>query len=117
MKNKAIRTLQAVAFSALLALPLAAAAKAPAQKAKQQAWPAENLTGTIESVDPAQHIVVIKTADGVPFDMVVTHATRIASGDQTLQMGDLNSNVNRNVTVRFVPESRGDVARTIQLQG
>lgn len=116
MRSRAIRMLEAVAFSVLLALPLAAATKSSTTKAKQQAWPAENLTGTIESVDPVQHLVIVK-ADGVPYDMVIGQSTRIKSGDQNLKLGDLSSDVNKSVSVRFVPEARGDVARSIQLQG
>lgn len=116
MRNRAIRVLEAVVFSALLALPLAAATKSATAKAQQQAWPAESLTGTIESVDPAQHLVIVES-DGVPFDMVVGPSTRIQSGDQSVTLGDLGQDVNKSVSVRFVPEARGDVARAIQLQG
>jgi hypothetical protein len=61
--------------------------------------------------------VVIQTAGGVPFDMVITGNTRIEKGNQTLTMQDLKQDMNQNVSVRFVPESRGDVARSIQLNG
>lgn len=117
MRKRAARVLEAAAFSALLALPLVAATKSSTDKAKEQAWPAESLTGTIQSVDPAQHLVVVKDANGVPFDMVVGSSTRIESGDQKVKLGDLSSDVNKSVSVRFVPEARGDVARDIQLQG
>lgn len=117
MRSRAIRMLEALAFSALLALPLTAATKSSTDKTKEQAWPAENLSGTIESVDPAQHLVIVKDANGVPFDLVVGQRTRIESGDQTMKLGDLSSDVNKNVSIQFVPEARGDVARTIQLQG
>lgn len=116
MRTKAMRALGAVAFSALLAIPLAAATKSSTAKAKEQAWPAENLTGTIQSVDPAQHLVVVKS-DGVPFDIVVGPSTRIESGDQTLKLGGLSPDVNKSVSIHFIPEARGDVARAIQVQG
>ena len=68
-------------------------------------------------VDPAQHIVVIKDESGIPFDMVVTPATRIRFENQKLKLGDLISDVNKKVTLKFVPERRGDVARSIQVNG
>ena len=123
---KMLKVLEAVAFAALLTLPAAAATKAatkehkaPAKTAKveRQAWPAEDITGTIASVDPAQHLVIVKTSDGVPFDMTVSRSTRIEAGDQRMKLDELNSDVNKNVSVKFVPERRGDVARTIQITG
>jgi hypothetical protein len=47
--------------------------------------------------------------------MVVTPNTRIKSGDQSLSLQDLQNDTNRSVSVHFVPERRGDVARSIQL--
>ncbi|HEV2448109.1 MAG TPA: hypothetical protein VGS58_19395 [Candidatus Sulfopaludibacter sp.] len=123
---KMLRVLEAVAFAALLTLPAAAATKAAARehkapartaKAARHAWPAEDITGTIASVDPARHLVIVKTSDGVPFDMTVGRSTRIEAGTQTVKLDDLNSDVNKSVSVKFVPERRGDVARTIQITG
>ena len=115
-----------IACAALLAIPLIAGQKAvPASnsgkvnstQAERSAWPPETLTGKITMVDPAEHLVVVQDADGVPFDMVVTHATQIRSGNQRLNLGSLTPDAQKTVTLRFVPERRGDVARSIQLNG
>jgi hypothetical protein len=84
---------------------------------QRTAWPPETLNGTITMVDPTQHLVVVQDSSGVPFDMVVTGSTRIRSGNQRLTLGDLTSDLNKSVSLRFKPERRGDVARSIQLNG
>jgi hypothetical protein len=117
MKTKL--TFLSAACSLLLAIPLAAAGKAnPANAtAVRSAWPAETLSGKITMVDPVKNLVVVETADGVPFDMVLTPRTRIESGQQRVTIQDLSGDVNRNVSVRFVPERRGDVARSMEIGG
>ena len=125
--NKSMLTwLGLIACAALLTVPLVGSqkamrtaenAKAQSNGAERSAWPPETLTGKIMMVDPAQHILVIQDSSGVPFDMVVTRATQIRSGDEKLKLGDLSSDVSKNVSLKFVPERRGDVARSIQLNG
>ena len=113
--------LAAAVCSLLLAMPMAAASASSANKgnkiAMRSAWPAETLSGTITMVDPGLQTVVVQTSGGVPFDMVVTKNTRIESGSRTVSLQDLEQDTNQKVSVRFVPERRGDVARTIQLNG
>ncbi|HEX3744435.1 MAG TPA: hypothetical protein VHW09_10915 [Bryobacteraceae bacterium] len=111
--KKQFSMLATAAGAILLAIPLCAAN----HTAGRNVWPAETLSGKITIVEPATHTVVIQTAGGVPFDMVITGNTRIEKGNQTLTMQDLKQDMNQNVSVRFVPESRGDVARSIQLNG
>jgi len=84
---------------------------------EQKTWPPETLSGKIMMVDPNQKLVVVETADGVPFDLVVTRRTRILSGNQALSLGDLRQDVNKGVSIRFTPEGRGDVAVSIQING
>jgi hypothetical protein len=84
---------------------------------ERPAWPAESLNGTISMVDPSQHILVVTDHDGVPFDIMIDHSTRIESDNSRLTLSDLSSDVNKPVTVRFVPEGRGDVGRTVSLNG
>jgi len=115
MKTK-LSFLAGMASSLLLAIPLAAA-NGPANSATRNAWPAETLSGKITMVDPAQNLVVVQTPDGVPFDMVLTPRTLIDSGNQRVTMKDLSGDINQNVSVRFVPERRGDVARSIEIGG
>jgi len=105
----------AAACALLLAVPLVAA-NTTRKTAARSAWPAETLSGTITMVDPGLKTVVVQTG-GVPFDMVVTGNTRIESGNRAITLRDLQQDLNKGVSIRFVPERRGDVARTIQLNG
>lgn len=78
-------------------------------------WSAQELTGTITIVDPARKLVVIQTAGGVPYDLDVTRETHIRNGNQHLSLTDLSQDMNRNVSVRLIPERRGDVASWIRI--
>ena len=119
MGRRLFGVLGVAACSLLVAVPLLAAnpAKSNSSEKAMQAWPAETLAGTIMTVDPSQNLVIVKGPDGVPFDMVVSRATRIESGSQHLTLDQLKADTNRNVSVRFVPERSGDVARSIQVTG
>jgi len=66
-------------------------------------------------VDPARKLVVVQDSSGVPFDMVVSQSTRIKSASGPINWNDLNSDLNRNASIQFVPERRGDVAQTINV--
>jgi hypothetical protein len=114
MERKTADWLVRAACAALLAAPLVAA---PRVSTERSSWAPETLQGTITMVDPAQHILVVQDASGVPFDMVVTHATNIRSGGHEMRLRDLHQDINQNVSVRFIPERRGDIARSIQLTG
>ena len=104
------RSLLAISACALMsAIPLAAASM-------RSAWPAESLSGKITNVDPGRNMVVIQTADGIPFDMYVTNKTRIQSGEQSIALKDLAGDMNQSVSVKFVPERRGDVAESIRIE-
>lgn len=94
-----------------------AAAHKTAAKATLHRWRAETLSGEIAMVDPANRLLVVNSADGVPFDMIVTRSTRIESGSQTLKLSDLSSKTKQGASVHFVPERRGDVAQSIQVTG
>jgi hypothetical protein len=110
-----------VACGALAAAPLfgadASSATSKKSAAVRSAWSAESLSGTITMGDAARKTVVVQTPGGVPFDMVITRNTRIKSGDRAITLQDLPKDVNRGVSVKFVPERRGDIATTIQLNG
>lgn len=110
MKTKVVLVMVACALPMIAA---SAVTKAPAANA----WPAETLSGKIMSVDPNLNVVVVKTSGGVPFDFDISRHTQIRSGGQALTIKDLATDVNKNVSVKFVPERRGDVAQTIQLNG
>lgn len=117
--------LAGTACALLLAMPLTAAnvpaAKAnknkPAITAIRSAWSPEILSGKITMVDPNQKLMVMQTPDGVAFDMVVTPHTRMRLGDHATTLKDLTQDVNKPISVRFIPERRGDVAESIQIGG
>ena len=119
--KKLLQALGSASCALLLAIPLSAANE-PAAKTHQTtahvktAWPAETITGQIQKVLPNQDIVVLET-DGVAYDLRVTSHTRIESGSQKLSLQSLASDTHKNISVRFVPERRGDMARSIQLMG
>ena len=126
MKQAMVSVLGAAACALLLSVPATAAEKAVpaaqkttrmAAKKARTAWPAESLSGTIAMVNTAEHRVVVTDSNGTPFDMIVTPSTRIRSGDRSLKLNDLASRTNKGASVHFVPERRGDVARSIQVNG
>ena len=80
-----------------------------------EAWPPETLMGTIVMVDPAAKLVVIQDRSGIPYDLQITPSTHVFSGNQRLDLRDLSMKTNDNVSVRFIPERRGDVAKSIQV--
>jgi hypothetical protein len=117
MKNSILIALTA---AALVSMPMTCAAASTtaktiktAQKAAQAMWPPERLSGKITMVDPVRKLVVVQDSSGVPFDMVVSRFTRIKSASGRVKLSDLNSDLNRNASIKFVPERRGDVAETI----
>ncbi len=69
MSRAILRTaLCAISFAAL-AFAGSTASKAP--KSRSQ-WPPENLSGKIEMVDTANHLLIVKDSDGATFDFKVT---------------------------------------------
>ena len=47
----------------------------------------------------------------------ITAKTRIKSGDQPITIKDLTRDMNKAVSAKFTPERRGDVAKSIQING
>ena len=68
-------------------------------------------------VIPDKNLIVVKTSDGVTYDMDVSPGTKIESGGQTVALQNLGQDMNDNVSVKFTAEHRGDIARTIQING
>jgi hypothetical protein len=99
--------------------PAAVPAKATTHSAVRvrSAWPQETLSGKISMVDPDRKLVVVKGPDGVPFDMVVTPKSHITSGDQALKFKDLAQDQNKEVSIQFIPERRGDVVKSMRIGG
>jgi hypothetical protein len=113
MRKTLLAMLGASACALMLAVPMVAAQQKA--NAPRSAWAPENLTGRIDLVDPALHVVVVKGPGGVPFDIDVTQATRIQSGGQSMKLQDLARDTGKQVSVRFTPARRGDVAESIQV--
>ena len=82
-------------------------------QATEQRWAAQNLKGTISMVDPKMNLVVVRDSSGVPFDIKVARSTRIDAGAKREELSQLAPN--QSVSVQFVPEANGDIARTIQV--
>lgn len=117
MKN-VVSVIASVACALLLALPAAAASKPATAKTRPAAektqWAPETLSGKITMVDPNQKLIVVQS-DGVPFDMMITPRTRIEANGNRIGWNSLKNDQNQSVTLRFVPEARGDVARTVKI--
>jgi hypothetical protein len=107
-------TLNLAGAALALVIPAMAADK-PA--ALRNAWPAETLSGKVDLVEPGQRVLVVEGPDKVPYDIVVTPRTRIKADGRTVALKDLTQYQNKDVTVRFVPEGRGDIARRIDITG
>ncbi len=105
------------AFAAQKPAPTNAKPAAKAQKMAQRAWAPQTLKGKIVSVDPARKLVIVKDEAGVPFDMRVTASTRIRANGQKLKLDGLKADAGKPVSVRYIPEGRGDMAQSIQLAG
>ena len=123
MKPLMTSILAGTACALILAIPVSAADKPPVTTGAahsatlRSAWPPENLSGALSMVDRKADLVVIKGADGVPFDMTITPSTHIWSGNRKVSLGDLEQYRNKQVSVRYVPELRGDVAESIRITG
>ncbi len=78
-------------------------------------WAPETLSGKITMVDPARSLVIVQDSNGVPFDIMVNRSTRIQSANGSLNLDTLNSDVNHNASITFIPERRGDIAKTINV--
>ncbi len=116
MKKTISRTaLGALTFALLSAVSVYAAPK-PNPASQNQRWPAENLSGTIDMVIPAQHLVVVKDSTGTTFDFVVNPRTQIMDNGRSDNLAGLSSKMNDQVQVHFIPESKGDIARTIHIE-
>jgi len=110
-----LSVLAALAAASLFALALPALA---ANKSKPAAaWAPQTLSGKIMMVDPAARLVVVQDSSGTPFDLMVTPRTRIEQGSRQLTLKDLAGDTNQGASVRFIPERKGDVARSIDMQG
>jgi hypothetical protein len=76
---------------------------------------AEDLSGTITSVDPSDKEVTVTGSNGVPYDFDLTHSTRVELSNKPIATTELASESHRQATIHFVPTSQGNMARSIQI--
>lgn len=76
---------------------------------------AEDLTGTISLVSPADKTLTLLGANGVPYDFQVTKKTQVELGDKSIAANELASEEHEQATIHFVPTSRGNLAESIRI--
>jgi hypothetical protein len=63
-----------------------------------------------------QRLIVLKAEVGVPYNFIVTAATKIEIGGEKKAFEDLTTLSNTNLSVTFVPTREGNLARKIQVE-
>lgn len=113
------KLLSACLAAGLILSPCVFALQAQEQKESPKApgalGPAETLSGTIMMVEVQKKLLIVKASSGVPYNFVVTPATRITAGKERLKLADLSARTDKAVTVRFVPTRQGNLARSVEL--
>ena len=103
----------AIGLSTILGFPVLMAATKTTSRPAEQRWAAQNLNGTVQMVDPSADLLVIRDSSGVPFDIKVRPSTRIETGTTREALSQLTPK--ESVSVHYIPESNGDIGRTIQV--
>ncbi len=76
----------------------------------------ETLSGTLSAVDADKKLVVVNGSNGVPYDFMVSGATKITVGGSKAKLADLSGDTSKQATVTFMAEKkRGNMARTIEV--
>ena len=91
-------------------------APAKAIPSQQPLGAPETLSGTILAVDVEHKLVVVKAADGVTFNFLLTPSTRVTSGGQPIAIPDLATKDSKTVTIKFVPMRHGNVAKSVDVK-
>ena len=109
----------ATILCASMALPAVTAkaattTKTVARHAIPTRWQAQQLKGTISMVDPQQDLLVVRDPSGTPFDLQVHRSTHILQGRSSVKLSQLSKN--ESVSIRYIPEARGDIAQRIEVQ-
>ena len=76
---------------------------------------AEDLTGTISLVSPADKTLTLLGANGVPYDFQITRKTQVELGHKTVAANELPGEEHAHATIHFVPTSRGNLAQSIRI--
>jgi hypothetical protein len=61
-----------------------------------------------------QRLIVLKGEGGVPYNFQVTPATKIEIGGKKAGFEDLDTIINANISITFVPMRQGNLARKVQ---
>ena len=116
MRTKLCFTAAAAMLAFLPALAAATTGKTP-EKGTRSASETEVMYGKIAMVDTQNHVVVVKDdSSGIPFDLEIKPDTEILSGDNHVALDQLKDDISRDVTVEFLSERSGDVARSIRVR-
>jgi len=88
---------------------------APAEKPKAELAKPETISGALQMVAADKKIVVLTDSAGTPYDFKVTGATRIKVAGKKAKLGDLASETNKTVSIKFLPTRSGNVAQSIEI--
>jgi len=119
---KKVLFLLVACFMVSISLALAQEAKtkeapAAAEKPKEAMVKAETLAGTLQTVLVDKKLIVVASSNGVPYNFVVSGATRIKVGGTKAKLADLAGATGKSVSVKFVPEKRaGNIAQSVEVQ-
>ena len=118
-RSRIILAVLAVTLFSLTPLLATAPKQAEAQKkaaAARTFTGPQTLVGKISMVQVREGLVVVKDSNGVPFDFKVAHA-KIEIDGQRGKMTNLSADINKAVSVKYIPLASGDVAQTIVVKG
>lgn len=76
----------------------------------------ETMSGTLTIVQPQKGLIVVTASNGVPFDFQASRA-RIEVNGARAKLDSIQQDMNKQITVRFVPYPRGDMARSVTVIG
>ena len=88
---------------------------APAETPKAELAKPETISGALQMVAADKKIVVLTDSAGTPYDFKVTGATRIKVAGKKAKLGDLASETNKTVSIKFLPTRSGNVAQSIEI--
>jgi hypothetical protein len=95
--------------------PAKSTTKTPAKETGHNLASAEDLSGTITTVDPSIKEVTLIGSNGVPYDFDLTHRTRVEVSNKQVATKELASESHKQATIHFVPTSHGNLAQNIQI--
>ena len=76
---------------------------------------AENLSGTISSVDPSDKEVTLIGSNGVPYNFDLTKGTHIDASNKKIGANELAGESHKQATIHFLPTAHGNIAESIQI--